>query len=108
MHSAPDFGAPGSGRRADFEIRPVTEDELPAFVAAGHVAFSEEMTPARLEAIRAITEIDRTLAAFEAGPGRGNPAAGSWELTVAGAALVPTAPVPAVAGVPHPRRPGLL
>src|SRR5205085_8113893 len=84
MHSAPD-----SGGRAGFEIRPVAEDELPAFVAAGHVAFSEEMTPARLEAIRAIIEIDRTLAAFEAGRVVGTAAAGSWELTVPGPAIVP-------------------
>ena len=106
MHSAPDFGAPDSRRRADFEIRPVTEDELPAFVAAGHVAFSEEMTPARLEAIRAITEIDRTLAAFEAGRVVGTAAAGSWELTVPGPAIVPPA-VPGCSragrGYRHPR-----
>src|SRR5438552_18854220 len=105
---APDFGAPDSGGGAGFEIRPVTEDELPAFVAAGHVAFSEEMTPARLEAIRAITEIDRTLAAFEAGRVVGTAAAGSGELTVPGAAPVPAATVPAVAGLPTHRRRGAL
>jgi len=108
MHSAPDFGAPDSGGHAGFDIRPVTEDELPAFVAAGHVAFSEEMTPARLEAIRAITEIDRTLAAFEAGRVVGTAAAGSWELTVPGPAIVPTATVTAVAVLPTHRRQGVL
>jgi len=95
--------------RSDLEIRPVTEDEFPAFVAAGHIAFSEELKPERLEGIRAIAEIDRTLAAFHAGRIVGTAAAGSWELTVPGPGLVvPAATVTAVAVLPTHRRLGVL
>jgi predicted acetyltransferase len=90
------------------EIRPVTEDEFPAFVAAEHVAFSEELKPERLEAIRAIAEIDRTLAAFDRGRIVGTAGAGSWELTVPGPAIVPAATITAVAVLPTHRRRGVL
>src|SRR2546421_13069668 len=94
--------------RSDLEIRPVTEDEFPAFVAAGHIAFSEELKPERLEGIRAIAEIDRTLAAFHAGRIVGTAAAGSWELTVPRPRPGPAATGTARAGPPpYPRPWGL-
>ena len=103
MRSGPDpRGAAG------LEIRPITDDELPGFVAAEHVAFSEELKPERLEDIRAVVEIDRTLAAFDAGRIVGTAAAGSWELTVPGPATVPAATVTAVAVLPTHRRRGVL
>ena len=97
-----------SGGRSGFEIRPITDDELPAFATTEHIAFSEEMTPARLEGIRALVEIDRTLAAFDAGRIVGTAAAGSWELTVPGPATVPAATITAVAVLPTHRRQGVL
>ena len=118
MHSAsddgapddgtPDDGAPESQGRAPLEIRPVGEDELPAFVAAEHVAFSVELKPERFEAIRGIVELDRTLAAFDAGRIVGPAGAGSWELTVPGPGTVPAATITAVAVLPTHRRQGVL
>ena len=90
------------------EIRPVTEDEFPAFVATDHVAFSMELKPERVESIRAIAELDRTLAAFDAGRIVGTAAAGSWELTVPGPAAVAAATITAVAVLPTHRRRGVL
>ncbi len=90
------------------EIRPVTEDEFPAFVAAEHVAFSEELKPDRLEAIRGVAELDRTLAAFHEGRIVGTAGAGSWELTVPGPATIPAATITAVAVLPTHRRQGVL
>src|SRR5712692_4181262 len=103
MHSAPEREG-----RSDLGIRPVTEDEFPAFVAAGHIAFSEELKPERIEGIRAIAEIDRTLAAFHAGRIVGTAAAGSWELSVPGPGLLPAATITAVAVLPTHRRRGVL
>ena len=108
MHDAPDSAAPDSGGRSGLEIRPVTEDEFPAFVAAEHVAFSEEVKPERVESIRAVAELDRTLAAFQAGRIVGTAAAGSWELTVPGPATLPAATITAVGVLPTHRRQGVL
>jgi predicted acetyltransferase len=100
--------SPTAGSDSGLEIRPVTDDELPAFVVAEHIAFSEELKPERIESIRAVVEIDRTLAAFDDHRIIGTAAAGSWELTVPGPAIVPAATVTAVAVLPTHRRRGVL
>src|SRR3981081_70268 len=100
--------SPTAGSDSGLEIRPVTDDELPAFVVAEHIAFSEELKPERIESIRAVVEIDRTLAAFDDHRIIGPAAAGSWELPVPGPAIVPAATVTAVAVLPTHRRRGVL
>jgi predicted acetyltransferase len=92
----------------DVEIRPVTDDELPNFVTVEHVAFGQVATSDRIDAVREIAELDRTLAAFDDGRIVGTAAAGSWELTVPGPTTVPAATVTAVTVLPTHRRRGIL
>ena len=92
----------------DLPIRPITDDEFHAFSAVDHVAFAQELKPERVEAYRAIAELDRTLAAFDDGRIVATAAAGSWELTVPGPATIPAATVTAVAVLPTHRRRGIL
>ena len=61
-----------------------------------------------MEAYREITELDRTLAAFDDGRIVPRRRAGSWELTVPGPATIPAATVTAVAVLPTHRRRGIL
>jgi predicted acetyltransferase len=90
------------------DIRPIGGDEYSAFVAVDQVAFSTEVKPERVEAWRALTEFDRTLAAFDRGRIVATAGAGSWELTVPGPASIPAATVTAVAVLPSHRRQGIL
>ena len=91
-----------------FDIRPIRDDEFLAFAAVDQVAFGQELKPERVEAYRALTELDRTLAVFDAGRMVATAGAGSWELTVPGPATVPAAAVTAVAVLPTHRRRGIL
>jgi predicted acetyltransferase len=90
------------------EIRPIGQDEYSAYIAVDQVAFSSEVKPERMEAWRAITEFDRTLAVFDRDRIVATAGAGSWELTVPGPATVPAATVTAVAVLPSHRRRGIL
>ena len=89
------------------EIRPIGPEELEAFAAAEAAGFGGEVTPDSLEYLRALCELDRTLAAFDQGEIVATTGAYSLSLTVPGAAL-PTAGVDWVAVKPTHRRQGIL
>ena len=73
MHSGPE-----SHVMRPLEIRPVTADEFPAFVAAEHVPFGVELKPdEELKPCRSVTELERpsppsTTAASSAPPAPGS------------------------------------
>jgi predicted acetyltransferase len=90
------------------EVRAITEAELPAMLEVDQRGFgARPRTPERPESwIRA--ELDRTRCAFENGEMLGCTRAYSFELTMPGGALVPTAAVSSVAVQPTHRRRGVL
>ena len=90
------------------EVRAITEDELPAMLEVDLRGFgARPRTPERPDSwIRA--ELDRTRCAFENGEMLGCTRAYSFELTMPGGALVPTAAVSSVAVQPTHRRRGVL
>jgi predicted acetyltransferase len=92
----------------ELEMRPVTEDELNAFVLAVEAAFGEVGTEEQTAAWVKATDPTRTLAVFDAGEIVAN--AGSWqmEMTVPGLVSIPVAGVTAVGVFPTHRRQGLL
>lgn len=90
----------------DLALRPVTEGELPDFGRATGVAFGN--TADDEFAWFTSLEADRTLAVFDDSAIVATAAAFSFELTVPGHALVPTAGVTMVGVHPTHRRRGLL
>jgi predicted acetyltransferase len=92
----------------DFELRPVTRDELPAFTRTDLTAFGERMEPARLELDWTNVELDRTLAAFDGDEIVGTGRLYSLELTMPGGRLLPAAAVSWIAVLPTHRRRGIL
>jgi predicted acetyltransferase len=92
----------------DLEIRPITEEEYPAYARAVESAFGSVPTDQETEFYRQDTELDRTLAAFDDGDIVAN--AGSWamEQTLPGLASIPVAGVTAVGVASTHRRRGLL
>jgi len=87
-------------------MRPVTEAELPDFGAATGIAFGN--TSDEDFAWFSSLEVDRTLGVFDDDAIVATAAAFSFELTVPGHALVPTAGVTMVGVHPTHRRRGLL
>jgi predicted acetyltransferase len=93
----------------DFELRPVTPEEVPAFTRVDLTAFGERPPePARLDLDWTSLELDRTLAAFEGDDIVGTGRLFSFELTMPGAGLVPAAAVSWIAVLPTHRRRGIL
>ncbi len=90
------------------EVRAITEAELPAMLEVDTRGFgARPRTPERPDSwVRA--ELDRTRCAFENGEMMGCTRAYSFELTMPGGTLVPTAAVSAVAVQPTHRRRGVL
>jgi predicted acetyltransferase len=93
----------------DFELRPVTRDELPAFTRTDLAAFGERPSdPARLELDWTGLELDRTLAAFDGDEIVGTGRLFSFELTMPGGRPLPAAAVSWIAVLPTHRRRGIL
>jgi predicted acetyltransferase len=93
----------------DFELRPVTREELPAFTRTDLAAFGERPSdPARLELDWTGLELDRTLAAFDGDEIVGTGRLFSFELTMPGGQLLPAAAVSWIAVLPTHRRRGIL
>jgi predicted acetyltransferase len=92
----------------DFELRAITEDELPRFHQNAGYGFGYVPTPEDTEQGRTVVEFDRTVAALEGDEIVGSSAAFSFEFTVPGGALLPTAAVSFVAVRPTHRRRGVL
>ena len=91
-----------------YQLRPVTEEEWPAYVRAVETAFGSSPSEDDVAEWRAQTDIDRTLAAFEGDRIVGNAGAFSLELTVPGGATIPMAGVTAVGVRSTHRRKGVL
>lgn len=90
------------------DLRPVTEEEWPAYVRAVEAAFGSHPDDEDITAWRSVTDIDRTLAVFEGDRIVGNAGAFSLELTVPGDATIPMAGVTAVGVRSTHRRKGVL
>src|SRR6266851_4689387 len=91
-----------------YPIRPVSMDELPAFMAVGEQAFNSTWAPDQLLPYeRKIFEADRSLVAFDGDQMVGTTLAFTIELTVPGG-TVDMAGVSAVAVLPTHRRRGIL
>jgi predicted acetyltransferase len=91
----------------DMDLRPVTADELPAFLRACEAAFHEDVHPDDERELRRLLEPERTLAAFDGPDIVGTAGIYSRELTVPGGA-VPAAAVTVVGVLPTHRRRGVL
>jgi predicted acetyltransferase len=91
-----------------YEIRPITSDEFPEFTRTDEAAFGQQPSDQEIESFRPICELDRTLAAFDAGRIVATAGAISLELTLPGQTLLPVAGVTYVGVLPTHRRHGLL
>jgi predicted acetyltransferase len=89
------------------EIRPVTADELPAYLRTAEGAFHEDVAPEDIEMDRTLVELERTLAAFDGPEIVGTTAILTRELTIPGA-VMSVAGVTAVGVLATHRRRGLL
>ena len=91
-----------------WEIRPITPDELPAFIHVDGAAYSSPQSDEDIEAARGPFEFDRSLAAVEDGRFIGSAGAMSFDLTLPGYTMIPAAGVTWVAVLPTHRRRGIL
>ncbi len=92
----------------DFEIRPVTGDEFADFRRVDDAAFGWRPSDEDIEADRALQELDRTLAVYDAGRIVATAAALSFDLTLPGCTTTPAAGVTSVGVLPTHRRRGIL
>jgi predicted acetyltransferase len=92
----------------DITLRAATPDEMTAFHRATSVAFGSIPSPADLKEWGHGLEPERTLAAFDGDAIVGTAGAFSFEMTVPGGSLVPTAGVTVVGVHPTHRRQGIL
>jgi predicted acetyltransferase len=92
----------------ELEMRPVNEDELPAFVRCFEAAFGNDAAQEEVDHWVGATDASRTLAVFDGGEIVGT--AGAWEMeqTLPGLTSIPVAGVTAVGVLPTHRRRGLL
>jgi predicted acetyltransferase len=91
-----------------WEIRPITPDELPAFIHVDGAAYSSPQTDEDIEAARGSFEFDRSLVATENERFIGAAGAISFDLTLPGYTTTPVAGVTWVAVLPTHRRRGVL
>src|SRR3954452_22646920 len=89
------------------ELRPVTQDELPSFVATTMSTFHHDVGDEAIEHYASTHEVGRSLAWFDGGRIVATTGAFTREVTVPGGALR-SAAVTAVGGRPTHRRRGLL
>src|SRR5947209_5499609 len=92
----------------DSDIRPVTSEEFPAFIRNVEGSFGNQPSDEQIEDWRPVTEMDRTLAAFDQGAVVGTAGAFSMHMSVPGGAAVAVAGVSAVGVRSSHRRRGLL
>jgi predicted acetyltransferase len=91
-----------------WEIRPITPDELPAFIRVDGAAYSSPQSDEEIESARGPFEFDRSLVAVEDGRFIGAAGAMSFDLTLPGYTTTPVAGVTWVAVLPTHRRRGVL
>ncbi len=90
------------------ELRAIGDEEFSTYARVSHGAFGGVPGGAEIEEARRLTELDRTVAAFEAGRMVATAGALSLELTLPGLTLLPVAGVTDVGVLPTHRRRGLL
>ena len=96
-------------RRMTVEIRPVRDDELPAYFDALSTAFLDRPDVDKVAAeVRQLWDLERTLAAFDADRLVATFRSFATELTVPGGACLPASAVSAVTVLPTHRRRGIL
>ncbi|WP_242659568.1 GNAT family N-acetyltransferase [Thermostaphylospora chromogena] len=88
-------------------IRPIAEAEWPVFATVFREAFNSEAPPAVVDRYRALSELDRLLAAFDGDQMVGTAGALSFAMTVPGG-TAPVAGVTLVSVLPSHRRRGIL
>lgn len=91
----------------DYEIRPVPEERFAEFLEVGETAFGDESSEERYRRFRALTELDRTVAAFDGDDIVGTNSSFAFSVTVPGGEL-PAAGVTVVGVSPTHRRRGIL
>lgn len=91
-----------------YEIRPIAESQLPAYIAADGVAFSEVYPQSGIDSDTPTLEVDRTLAAFDGKQLVGGASVLSMKMTVPGGDALPTGGVTWVSVQPSHRRQGIL
>ncbi|GAC1517383.1 MAG: GNAT family N-acetyltransferase [Acidimicrobiales bacterium] len=99
---------PGDTAGVASEIRPVADDEFPAYTWTVQTAFGHHATEAETAGWRSITEIDRTLCVAEDGQIVATAGAFTFALSTPGGMSTPAAGVTAVGVLPTHRRRGLL
>ncbi|MBO2530307.1 MAG: GNAT family N-acetyltransferase [Thermobifida sp.] len=100
--------SPCSADSDPWPIRPVTVDEFPAFCGTCREALLDDpIDEERLASVLAITDLDRTLAAFDGDQVIGTTRLFSFEMTLPGGSR-PVAGVSAVGVLPTHRRRGVL
>jgi predicted acetyltransferase len=90
-----------------YEIRPVEEERFAEFVDVAETAFGEEGSAEGTRCFRAITDLDRTVAAFDGNEIVGTNSSFAFRMTVPGGELA-TAGVTIVGVLPTHRRRGIL
>jgi len=90
-----------------YEIRPVDEERFADFLEAAETAFGEESSEEGARRLRAVTDLDRTVTAFDGGDIVGTNSSFAFSMTVPGGEL-PTAGVTIVGVLPTHRRRGIL
>jgi predicted acetyltransferase len=90
-----------------YEIRPVHEERFADFVDAAETAFGEESSEEGTRRFRAVTDLDRTVAAFDGEEIVGTNSSFAFSMTVPGGELA-TAGVTIVGVLPTHRRRGIL
>lgn len=92
----------------DLQIRPIGEDEFPAFCRTLESAFGNQAGEGEVAGWQSVTELERTLATFEDGSIVATAGAFTLQVSVPGGRSVPAAGVTAVGVRPSHRRRGLL
>jgi predicted acetyltransferase len=90
------------------DLRPVDSDEFADFISVTFAAFGNVPTPEQLEDDLSIGDLDRSLAAVEAGRFVGAAGAYAFDLTLPGGTTTPVAGVTWVGVLPTHRRKGIL
>jgi predicted acetyltransferase len=91
-----------------YEMRPITDDEVPEFLRTDSAGFFDTITEAAIERERPLLDLGTTLAAFHEGRIVGTSGAYSFEVTVPGSVRIPAAGLAWVAVHATHRRQGLL
>ncbi|MGH8984113.1 MAG: GNAT family N-acetyltransferase [Acidimicrobiia bacterium] len=91
-----------------FELRPITADEVAAYIRTSMTGFGGAIRPDRLELEWTSHELERTLAAVDEGEIVGTGRLYSLELTLPGGVVVPVAAVSWISVLPTHRRRGIL